>query len=105
MTGFLQTPVADQGARHRYMEAAEWRWKKRRQAMSQGMANVGRAPLSPGSSVEGRSPGLKRGEGGDERTYRSVCLTFTSIRGWMDGQKDGLMGLNGKVGQTETANG
>lgn len=28
MTGFLQTPVADQGARHRNMEAAEWREKR-----------------------------------------------------------------------------
>lgn len=64
--------------------------------MSQGMANIGRGPLSPGSSGEGRSPGLKRGEGGDERTHWSVCLTFTSVRGRMDGQK---------VRQTETANG
>lgn len=63
MTGFLQPPVADQGARHRYMEAAEWRWKKRRQAVSQGMAKVGRGPLSPGSSSEGPGPGLKRIEG------------------------------------------
>lgn len=74
--------------------------------MSQGMAKVGRGPLSPGSSREGRSPGLKRREDGNERTHQSVCvLTFTSVCGWMDGQKDGFTGLNGKVEQTETAKG
>lgn len=74
MTGFLQPPVADQGARHRYLEAAEWRWKKRRQAVSQGMAKVGRGQLSPGSSREGRGPGFEEKRVGGERTHQSVCV-------------------------------
>lgn len=27
-----------------------------------------------------------------------LCLTFTSVHGWMDGQKDGLMGVDREGG-------
>lgn len=75
--------------------------------MSQGMANVGRGPLSPGSSGEGPRSWFEENRGWGWREIISVCLclTLTSVHGWMDRQKDGLMGVEWEGGQKETVNG
>lgn len=34
-----------------------------------------------------------------------LCLTFTSVHGWMDGQKDGLMGVKWEDGNKKKNDG
>lgn len=41
--------------------------------------------------MKGWGPDFRRMEGGEWVNLPAcLCLTFTSVHGWMDGQKDGL---------------
>lgn len=45
-----------------------------------------------GSNMDGRDPDFRRMEGGEWVNLPAcLCLTFTSVHAWMDGQKDGPM--------------
>lgn len=88
-------------ARHRYLGSWILKVEKETGEVPGNTLSLEKPPriLSPGSNVEGRDPDFRRMEGGEwVNLLPCLCLTFTSVHGWMDGQKNGFIWVGWKGG-------